>query len=1154
MKKKLISKKKSTSFCDKSFRVIKLIFLFTFMGLLPLTASEYSKTSKLSLEMRNVKVSEVLATIEKQSEFHFAYSSGYIDLDRKVTVDLNDKTINEVLVEVFKGTDVVYEVFDRHILLRPNNLNPRNEALVSHVNTSQQSVVRGNVTDDSGQPLPGVTVVIKGTTQGTVTDIDGNYSIPNIPENATLMFSFVGMETMEILVGNQSQINVILESESTRLDDVVVVAYGTQKKANLTGAVSVANKEIFENKVVPNTMAALQGTLPGVNVTRTSGRPGAENHQIQIRGASSANSVNALVIVDGTVGSLNDVNPNDIESISVLKDAAASSIYGSNAAGGVILVTTKKGKAGAPVFQVSSMFGYTSPSRLPTRLDSWVEMDMFNQAHINAGGGQAWTDREIEWMQGINLDLPEPNYGTSPSMFPGERFIMHPYRQNAWFSYENIDMIDEIVSKRNPVHQHNLSVSGGNENTKYFISGGYYSRAGIMKYGPDDEERYTVRLNLDNKFNEHINLSTSIAFTNTNIYESSYGSTSALTEAYHLWSNLAIYNPDGSWHAGNAMWGSLPRERSEAGKDTRNNYLLDGKADLKIKLLPGWDFNIIGSKMIGTNKHKYFRRTLEYMGVQGGTSILTTGSPNYMLREQSLSDYSSIQTFSTYNFNIADIHNFVLLGGYSYEDNRYELIQADTKNLVTNDFFSLGWGDPTTAGVNDNILTSRTMAYFGRLNYNFKGKYLFEANLRYDASSKLAPETRWNFFPSFSAGWNISEENFMRDVDFVNGLKIRTSWGQLGNSDALGYYDYIGLLNASINLPFNNTNTQYVYQSSIPSTTKTWETIETVNLGVDISFLRNKFSFSGDIYKKNNKNMLAYLQVSSLIGVGLPTYNVGELETKGWEFSLTWRDSFKDFNYWASFNLSDSRNKLVKYEGRNIVQEGTVSLLEGYPLNSMWGYKTDGLFQSDQEYIDNGVYIHPNHGEGDMKYIDSDRSGRIDAGDGNLENHGDLHFMGDNSPRYLFGLNLGFEWKGFDFSCFFQGVGKRSFFLNAEEFKPMAYDWKMPWKEHLNYWTPENPDAFWPRLYVDSFHSYFPSDHFIQNGSYIRLKNLDIGYSLPQSFTQMLSIENVRFFITAQDLFEFTNVFSWIDPEFPNNAGNVYPFYRSGSIGFNLTF
>ena len=1107
----------------------------------------YSQNARLSLHLKNASTKNILRQIEDITDFYFIYDASVVDVERKASIEATDETITGILDALFAGSNVEYKINNRQIALTVGSFTP--------VVSQQQKTVSGKVTDPSGAPLPGVSIIIKGTTQGTITDNDGNYSLKEVSAEGILVFSFVGMRYLEVPVLGKTSINVTMEEETIGLEEVVAVGYGTMKKVNLTGSVATASQEIFENKSVPNAIAAIQGNLPGVTVTRASGKPGYEDFDIQIRGATSANNVDALVIVDGAVGSLKDLNPNDIESISVLKDASASSIYGSNAAGGVVLVTTKSGlKNGKTIVEYSGSYGISTPAKMPELLDSWKVFEMNNLSYINATGS-GWIDPIwLSWMKGEDLDV-KGREGVCPNDFiPGERWVVRPGTPNLWRYFGNFDLIKLYTQKHSPVHSHNLAVRGGNEKTSYYLSAGYYNRRGILRWGPDSNERYNTRFNLETKFNKFISLNTSLAYTNENSYQPSASAEYILQLLYKIWNTEPIYLPDGVNYNQTNVWDNPKALMLEGGKDTRNNHLFDMKANLMIEnVLPGLVFNLIGSKRLGLDKQFQNSRTIEYMGYNG-TPVRVSNQPNSMLRASGHTDYSSLQTFATYNKTFGDSHNFSLVGGYSFEDYRYEATTAQTNNLVTNDFYSLGWSDAENQAASDNILTYATAAVFGRLNYNFKEKYLFEANVRYDGSSKLAPDVRWNLFPSFSAGWNIGRENFFPDI-IIDDMKLRASWGQLGNSNALGYYDYVSMLSVASTLPFNNTQTQWVYQNQIASETKTWETIESMNIGIDFTALNRRLVFSGDYYIKKNKNMLAYLEIPSLIGISTPTYNVGELKTWGWEFSVTFKEMSKNFKYWATLNLSDNTNKLVKYEGRNIVSEGRVSLLEGYPLGTLWGYETDGLFQSDQEVEDYGVFITAQHGAGDMKYIDQNNDKRISVGSGTVDDHGDLLHLGDDNPRYQFGVNLGFSWKGFDFSCFFQGVGKRAFFVDNWDLAPMRASYKMPNKHHLDYWTLDNSDAFWPRLYANSDHSYWPSDYWLQNGAYIRLKNIEIGYTLPSSITNRMQINKARLYIAGQDLWEYDKTLSVYDPEYlDGSAQSVYPFSRTVSLGLNVTF
>tara|TARA_R110002049_G_scaffold77528_2_gene198241 strand:- start:6570 stop:9710 length:3141 start_codon:yes stop_codon:yes gene_type:complete len=1027
---------------------------------------------------------------------------------------------------------------------------------------AQNKTISGNVTDaTTGMPLPGATIIVKGTVSGTTSDFDGNFALTlsNIP--STIEISYLGYLTQEITINDQVNMDISLQPNESALDEVVVVGYGAQKKVNLTGAVAVASKEIFENKAVPNAIAALQGQLPGVTITRSSGKPGSENFQAQIRGASSINSVAALVLIDGIEGNLSSINPNDIESMSVLKDAAAAAIYGSNAAGGVILVNTKNGTAGKTTVQYSGMYGMTKMGRLPTPASAYEQMNALAIGFRNAGGPiLEWESPvRLAWLRGERLD--ETDYvGASIETYPTGRFFVTSGRPNIWQSANSINMVKEYTNDTNPLQSHNVSISGGNDKNRFFFSTGYYYRKGILRYGPDSNDRLNARFKSNNELSKNVTLNTMVAFANDNIYQPIESAESILNYALKFWSSGVTYGPEeGEYFPSHGLWPNKVHVMKEGGENTNKDYTFDGRSELVIEdILPGLRLNVLGGAKYQMGNNFRTARTLQYIGTFG-TPVVTSNYPNSMEKSSSFSKYYTLQGFATYDFNLNESHSFKILGGYSYEDYRNEFITAGARNLVTNDFFSLNWGDPNTKTNGDEISTWATMAGFGRINYNFREKYLLEANLRYDGSSRLAPDNRWNAFPSISAGWNINKEDFFQNVKIIQDLKLRASWGQLGNSNALGLYDYIGLLNASTNLPLNNSPTQYVDQRVLASESKTWETVETANVGLDFTAFNRRFSFTADAYVKTNKDMLVSIEAPAILGVGTSSYNYGELQTKGFEIAIGWKEMSKGFKYWVNANFADNTNKLIKYDGRNIVSAGQVPLIEGLPLNTLWGYKTDGLFQSDQEYQDYGVFINPRTGGGDMKYLDLNGDNEINIGAGTLEDHGDLVRLGDSNPRYLFGINLGSSWKGIDFSCFFEGVGQRKFSLqNGTIWNTMYASFSdainLPFVEKLDYWTPENPGAFWPRPYNGGMQSYLPSDYWVQDAAYIRLKNIEIGYTIPQSLTQKARISKARFFVSGQDLFEFTNTLSWIDPEQPENTGVIYPFYRTISMGLNITF
>lgn len=1141
MKKKLLTDFPLGGSLNQLWRIMKLTILFSFCCVLMVTANSYSQSTKLSLNLSGQTIKEVLNQVEEKSEFIFLYKNGEMNDQLKVNIDVHDATINEILDKILSGQNLSYNINNRQVIIS------KKEVSNVFAATNQSKNVSGKVKDSTGASLPGVSVVIKGTTNGTITDGEGRFTLAGVQPSSILQFSFVGMKTQEVQVGSKSTLEVVLTEESIGIEEVVAIGYGSQKRVNITGSVATVSKETIENKSVPNAIAAIQGALPGVVVTRGSGQPGSESFDIEVRGKGSANNMDVLVIVDGAPGSISELNPNDIETMTVLKDAAACAIYGSNAAGGVILVTTKRGKAGKTIVDYSGIYGLTMPSRMPQRINSWEEAAMQNIANINSGGQAAWTDEQIGWMKGEGLETLNPDN-------PGARWRVSPTNANAWDYFDNVNFVKEFTRKTSSTQTHNLSIKGGNEKNAYLLSFGYYDRQGILKEGPDKNNRYNLRLNMNTTFNKYLSLDTWLAYTNSNILAPAQkvdGDYGILYSIYQTRSIYSVFNPNGDY---NGIWDNPLGQMNKGGRSEKNNNMLDGKANLKIKeLLPGLVIDVIGSKRLGNNQSTLEKRTIVYNGPQD-LPIKTVNPTNSMEKYNLVSNRSSLQAYATYNFNIQDIHNFTVLGGYAWEDYREEAVTAGASNLVTNDFFSLNWGDAISKTNSDLNRTWATMSAYGRLNYNYKEKYLFEANMRYDGSSRLAPDNRWHAFPSLSAAWRISNEDFFSGVRFIENLKLRASWGQLGNSNAIGNYDYMALLLRKNDLPFNNQKSSYIYQDVLPSRKITWETIQTANAGIDFNAFNNRLSFSGDYYVKQNKEMLAKIERSSIIGVKLPYFNVGELKSWGWEISLGWRDKINTVQYWVNLNLSDSQNKLIKYDGKKVVGAGTNDLIEGMPLNTIWGYKTDGMFQTDQEYKDYGVVQNSKTGAGDIKYLDLNDDDVISAGKGTVEDHGDLVRLGDNNPRYTFGIDLGARWKGFDFSAFFQGVGKRDFVVNTNALMPFFENWRYPLSIQRDFWTVDNPDAFWPRPYRGSSHNYAVSDKWVQNAAYIRLKNIQIGYSLPQSLTMKAKISKVRIFVSGQDLWESTNVFEFIDPETPNKKDFIYPFYRVVSTGLNITF
>lgn len=1027
------------------------------------------------------------------------------------------------------------------------------KAAFSHLNAPVK--VSGVVTDNKSLPLPGVTVKIKGTTIGTVTDKNGKYTIAVEDKNAVLLFSFIGYLTKEISVNGHAQIDVQLADNLQNLNEVVVVGYGTQKKVDLTGAVASISGSELQNKPVPNATAALQGVSPGVTVTRSSGQPGKETYGIRIRGLSSANDASALILVDGIEQDLNLINPEDIESISVLKDAAAASIYGARAAAGVVLVTTKKGSAGKTRININGYYGLNITARQPERLNSWDEQTLIDEARFNATNAREFTPEQVQWLENPNFDY-RPNIAG----------------QDRWDYYTNTNWVKEGMNKYNGMQSYNLSTSGGTNDQNYLLSAGYYKRDGVLRYGPDDNSRYNLRFNFNDKISKNVDLSAIMGYIGTVVNQNSFGTDGIINALYRVRTRQALYTPaedvTGQPYNGDLQVNPIDIEKN-AGFQQEQYDSFTGKFDLGIHdIVKGLRLNLIASRNQDYYANEVDKRSLYWYGRSTNTVRFNANIPNSLNLTKNKAHHDNLQALLNYDLSLNRDHNFHFLLGTSYEQYHKDEFSAGALNMITNDFFSLNYGDPVTKTNSDKVETWALNSYFGRFNYNYKERYLFEANARYDGSSRLAPGRRWQLFPSFSAGWRISEEPFLKNkLSWLDNLKLRASWGQLGNSSPLGLYDYLATLTSGLlpstdpsknpNLVFNDLKTQYLYQQKLASNDLTWETIQTENVGLDLNVLHNRLSFTGDYYIKYNKNMLAQLQEPDIIGIGTSFSNVGELKTWGWEFEVKWQDRFKNGGYNIGFNLANSQNKLLKYNGISKINAGgEVDLLEGYPLNTVWGYKTSGYFQTQAEadaYKAKTKYVFSSitSGPGDVKYLDLNGDGIVNFGDGTTKNPGDLVNLGTTNAQYTYGITGGANWKGFDFSFFLQGVFDRAFLINNDTLDPLVQTANMPWTIHMDRWTPDNPNAFWPRMYQTGTQNYQTSDKWTQNGSYIRLKNLQLGYTIP---VKKKYVKSMRVYFSGQDLWESTKVLSVFDPEVGNDTkAGTYPFYRTVSFGLNVT-
>lgn len=1015
---------------------------------------------------------------------------------------------------------------------------------------AQNSItIKGQVVDAAtNESLIGVSIQEKGTTNGAITDMDGNY-ILKVAGNSTVIFSYIGYQTVELKAAAANGV-IKLKEDSETLQEVVVVGYGVQKKVNLSGSVSAIEGDKIAEKPSSNVMAALQGELPGVAILRSSGEPGSETSGMRIRGFSSANTTSTLVLIDGIEGDMTLLNPNDIESISVLKDAASAAIYGARAAAGVVLITTKSGTEGKPRINYNGYFSFNTPGNMPERLPSWEEQAFIDQSRIAATGKSEWTAEKASWVGNPNF-----NY--------------RPLDNGRWDYFGATNWVAEGTKDYTTQQNHSLSVSGGTKAMNYMLSANFFTKNGLLKYGPDSNDRYNLHAKVNTSINKYIDLGINVQYQSKEVESSSYGAGQLFSALYSGRGRQAMYVPEpdesGNIYNGDLQVNPIDIMKNGGAKKTKYEAFI-GKANLTIKdFVKGLRINLSASRKAGYYSEANEKHALLWKDRLGKSVRNRANDPNSLYKKKNSDYHDLLEATINYTFDLDSKHNFGILAGSSYENYRKDEMDATAKNLISDDFFSFNGYDTSVATntvLGDKIEPWSMMSYFGRINYNYKERYLLEANIRYDGSSRLAPDKRWKAFPSVSGAWRINMEDWF-NVDFVSNLKLRASWGQLGNGAVLGLYDYLSLISdTQKNVSATYMGEKWYYQASLPSTEKTWEIIETTNIGVDFGFLNNRLTGSFEYYWKYNNDMLSAPQLPHQIGIDVPKLNIGKLKTWGWDFNIGWRDKIKEVSYQVSFNISDSDNKLVEYNGASVIKAGAVELLEGYSMNTIWGYKTDGFWKSRDEYIqykkDHPGYKSFNDGKvsgGDIKYVAQGKPDHeIGVGGATPENPGDLVCLGNSNGRYLYGLNLSAQWKGFDISVMFQGVAKRKVMINPEAFAPLYQDYQMPWTIHRDHWTEDNPNAYFPRIYQykGNDFNFQTADRWVQNGAYIRLKNLTLGYTIPVSKKYF---DRLRVYVAGEDIWEHTNMLSVFDPEIGNDAKrNIYPFFRTWTVGLNVSF
>lgn len=1003
--------------------------------------------------------------------------------------------------------------------------------MTAFISSAQSSIrVTGTVTDEEGETLPGVSVRSENNKVALTTDIDGKYSI-TLSSPTNLVFTYIGMNEKKIKVSKSGTYDVVLSAADNTLDEMIVVGYGVQKKINLTGAVqSISSDEIIKRSV-SNGSSALQGLVPGLTAIQSSGAPGADQASLRIRGLGSMNSTQSpLVLIDGVEGDMNRIDLNQVESISVLKDAASASIYGSRASNGVILVTTKRGAEGKTKVSFNGYVGWNKPTTMPDPVDAVGYLRAIDQARIN-------NDQDP-----VNEDLIEL-YLTEGA--------------------DNITRYDtnwrDLIMKKSAMAQnYSVSVSGGNKLARVYASAGYYKQDGMVEN--NQFERTSLRLNTDMTVNKWIDLGVDMSVRQSNVHSPIGGANTLIGYAMTFTPIMSAINADGTW--GYGLQGNNPIAAIRAGGYSHSiapEYI----AKMTATIRPFKGMTILGNYSWKRNEGttKAFADTYEeyeggaFMGVK--PTVDKAGS-----EERTSSTLKQYNATATYENTFAK--NYLkIMAGFQSEELNYNSLSGKRQKYYYDGYEDLVHGDATTATNSTYRYSTSKLGYVFRLNYIYDNRYLLELNGRYDGTSRFLPGKRWGFFPSVSAGWRMSEEKFWSPLrSVVDNLKIRISYGKLGNQDLDGsYFPYLSAISPDGNNVygywFDKDYASGVAQTQLANTLITWEKSYQRNIGLDFSLFNSRLSGSFDFYYRYIDDMIQKFTLPEFVALSSPWKNAGSMRNQGWELSIAWNDRIGSVSYFIKGNLSDTRNKIKKlYSNEN--RSGNSIKAEGYSLSNLFGYVADGYFQSYDEINakdEDGNYIYAVYGEranikpGFIRYCDLDKDGKITAADRKV--------IGDSRPHFEFGISFGLDWKGIDFSALLQGVGEKDVYYSGGGSRALVGNATV-YEHQLDTWSEDNPNAKFPLLLQDptgTHQNNLFSTFWLQSGAYCRLKNITLGYTLPRRWTQAAAIERVRFYATAQNLFTIRgdNFYKGFDPE--SSAGaSCYPLNKTFLFGLNLEF
>lgn len=1071
----------------------------------------------VNINLTNATLKSLFTTIERQTSYRFSYKSTDIDNRHDVTMKKRNASVSSVLSEVLPSHQLDYRIVSNNTIAITKAAEKAQPRMTPASYQQKSKVVEGTITDSKGEPIIGATVFDPVSKKGAVTDINGHYRIDCAP-GTKLRVSYVGYTTKEIVAGHDDSVS--LSEEDNTLNDVVVVGYGTQKKLTTTGAVTKVEGTDINKMTVTNASKALQGISPGLTIVDRGGAPGEDDPEIYMRGVSTTGYSQPLVLVDGIEMAMSQVPASEIENVSVLKDASSAAIYGSRAANGVILITTKRGQAGKARVTYSGSIGIQDRAVKPKQVSAKEYMDMVNEALTNAGSAIKYSEDDINAV--LN--------GTDP------------YR----LTY--IDYPSEVYKSRY-VTQHTITVNGGTDQAKYLTSFDFLDQPGLT----DNTyyKRYSYRMNNDINISKYLRLSSDITYRHFDNSEPQLLG-SAQSDALSMCPTSPIHYADGRYQLDQQnMQAVAYTDLDVSGKSDYNLDAIYGQVKVELEPIKALVFTGVASLNGQWSRNKIHYKNYKFYDETGTQLITQINNPNGVVDYRNNSYELTLRFLANYKKSFGE-HNFALLYGMEQISYRNYYNSAQRNNLISDNLpdVSLGsastqfaYGYPTKWGIN---------SFFGRFNYNWKERYLFEANLRSDGSSRFAAGHRWGTFPSFSAAWRVSEEPWMKNVDWLSNLKIRASWGRTGN-ERISLWQYLPQY-VTQNVVMDGQLVTGVYQEQMSNPDITWETVEQTDLGLDFGFLNNKIYGTFDYYIKDTKDILLALGIPYFIGLDAPMQNAGKVRNSGFEFTLGYRDHVGKVNFNAALNLAYNKNEWRDRGSDDKNISGWTIQTVGSQLNAFYIYKADGLIANDEELADyKAKYKSDPRGmsevkAGDVKLVDVNNDGTIDPKDRVVYD--------SNIPKFTFGLNLQAEWRGFDLSAVFQGATGANRMMYGEFIEGPSYE-VFTSTIFRDRWTEENQNANakMPRLEAaNNRNESTYNSFFLWKANYLRLKNLQIGYTFSSHLVRPLGLQNLRLYVSGSNLFTWTSLPQGLDPEGYSSRIHYFPQLKIYTFGLNVTF